>query len=62
MGRDCDVFHLYVVQSRNLSFMVRAERRQLERGRRGVAIAALVAGGANDTVASTNRGLPAKWV
>jgi hypothetical protein len=24
---DCDVFHLYVVQSRNLTFMVRAERR-----------------------------------
>jgi hypothetical protein len=26
-SRDCDVFHLYVVQSRNLTFIVRAERR-----------------------------------
>ena len=26
-GKDCNVFHLYVVQSRNLVFMIRAERR-----------------------------------
>ena len=28
---DCDVFYLYVVQSRNLVVIIKAERRQLER-------------------------------
>ena len=59
---DRNVLRLHAARSGNLFFLNRAKRGQLERCRCVVVVVAPARVGRQDSVASANRGLPAKWV